>query len=68
MESILLAVRQPTGDWDIQAIEINLRKGGTTHPFMTLKLLTNGHYDLNTGGILQPASAPEKYYIATLII
>ena len=43
-----LAVRQPTktGDWEwnIQAIEINLRKGGTTHPFMTLKFLTNGRY------------------------
>ncbi|MFM6277666.1 MAG: carboxylate-amine ligase, partial [Dolichospermum sp.] len=37
------------GEWDIQAIEINLRKGGTTHPFMTLKLLTNGHYDLTDG-------------------
>ena len=36
-----IAVRQPDDTWDIQAIEINLRKGGTTHPFMTLKFLTN---------------------------
>ena len=27
------------------AIEINLRKGGTTHPFLTLQFLTDGTYD-----------------------
>jgi PGM1 C-terminal domain len=52
------------GKWDIQAIEINLRKGGTTHPFMTLKFLTNGHYDLSTGLFYSQQGRP-KYYIAT---
>ncbi len=52
------------GHWDIQAIEINLRKGGTTHPFMTLKLLTNGRYDLSTGLFYSQQGRP-KYYIAT---
>lgn len=37
-----IAREQPDGTWDLQAIEINLRKGGTTHPFMTLKFLTSG--------------------------
>ncbi len=50
--------------WDVQAIEINLRKGGTTHPFMTLKLLTNGRYDLSTGLFYSQQGRP-KYYIAT---
>jgi hypothetical protein len=50
--------------WEIQAIEINLRKGGTTHPFMTLKLLTNGHYDYSTGLFLNQQGIP-KFYIAT---
>jgi len=50
--------------WDIQAIEINLRKGGTTHPFMTLKLLTNGYYDLSSGLFYSQQGRP-KYYIAT---
>ncbi len=50
--------------WDIQAIEINLRKGGTTHPFMTLKLLTNGEYDINTGLFSGPKGTP-KYYVAS---
>ncbi len=52
------------GHWEFQAIEINLRKGGTTHPFMTLKLLTNGRYDLSTGGFYSQQGRP-KYYIAT---
>ena len=30
------------------AIEINLRKGGTTHPFLTLQFLTDGTYDAET--------------------
>jgi hypothetical protein len=52
------------GQWDFQAIEINLRKGGTTHPLMTLKLLTNGRYDLSTGLFYSKQGRP-KYYIAT---
>ncbi len=50
--------------WSCQAIEINLRRGGTTHPFMTLQLLTNGHYDLNTGLFYCKHQKP-KYYKAT---
>ncbi|WP_013324887.1 peptide ligase PGM1-related protein [Gloeothece verrucosa] len=60
-----MAVRHPhTQQWDIQAIEINLRKGGTTHPFMTLKLLTNGTYDYQTG-LFYSQPSQEKYYIAS---
>ncbi|MBW4464709.1 MAG: carboxylate-amine ligase [Pegethrix bostrychoides GSE-TBD4-15B] len=59
-----IAVPQADGDWDLQAIEINLRKGGTTHPFMTLKLLTQGQYDLSTGLFYNYQSQP-KYYVAT---
>ena len=59
-----ITVDQGGGKWDIQAIEINLRKGGTTHPFMTLKLLTTGRYDLSTGLFYSQQGQP-KYYIAT---
>ncbi len=63
-----VAVQQPNADnkpeWDIQAIEINLRKGGTTHPFMTLKFLTNGRYDLSSG-LFYSQQGRAKYYIAT---
>ena len=59
-----IAVQQPDQQWELQAIEINLRKGGTTHPFMTLKLLTNGSFDYDTGNFLSQQDRP-KYYIAT---
>jgi hypothetical protein len=60
-----ITVQDPhTKQWDIQAIEINLRKGGTTHPFMTLRLLTNGRLDYDTGNFLSQQNQ-EKYYIAT---
>jgi hypothetical protein len=62
-----VAVHQPDNPgakWDLQAIEINLRKGGTTHPFMSLKFLTNGRYDMSTG-LFYSQEGREKYYIAT---
>ncbi|WP_204104712.1 MULTISPECIES: peptide ligase PGM1-related protein [Spirulina sp. CCY15215] len=60
-----VAVRQRDRDpeWQIYAIEINLRKGGTTHPFMALKLLTNGEYRTKTG--LFHSQDREKYYVAS---
>lgn len=40
----------PKGNgWEHYAVEINLRKGGTTHPFLTLQYLTDGTYDPATG-------------------
>ncbi|MDY6938399.1 MAG: peptide ligase PGM1-related protein [Cyanobacteriota bacterium] len=59
-----VAVRREENSWDLQAIEINLRKGGTTHPFMTLKLLTNGRYDVETGLFYSQQQKP-KYYVAS---
>ncbi|MDX2097910.1 MAG: peptide ligase PGM1-related protein [Leptolyngbyaceae cyanobacterium bins.59] len=59
-----LAVQQESGEWDIQAIEINLRKGGTTHPFMTLRFLTNGRYEPANGLFYSQQGRP-KYYVAT---
>ncbi len=44
-----LTVQQPDGGWEPYAIEVNLRKGGTTHPFLTLQYLTDGLYDPQTG-------------------
>lgn len=49
-------------EWKHYAIEINLRKGGTTHPFMTLQFLADGEYDRNTGLYLTPAGQPRYYY------
>ncbi len=49
-------------DWRHYAIEINLRRGGTTHPFMMLEFLTDGCYDPATGNFLTPAGQPRCYY------
>ncbi|MEB3175543.1 MAG: peptide ligase PGM1-related protein [Cyanobacteriota bacterium] len=58
-----MAIRRGA-DWELSAIEINLRKGGTTHPFMTLKLLTNGLYNPATG-LFSSLEGRAKYYIAS---
>ena len=62
-----IVVHQPENKdkpWDISAIEINLRKGGTTHPFMALKLLTNGTYSLEDGKFYTK-NGQDKYYRAS---
>jgi hypothetical protein len=46
------------------AIEINLRKGGTTHPYLTLQFLTDGSYDGETGLFRTPEGNP-KFYVAS---
>ena len=37
-----VVVRDRQDAWTPYAIELNLRKGGTTHPFLTLQFLTDG--------------------------
>ena len=59
-----VSVQQPDGSYEHYAIEVNLRKGGTTHPFLTLKFLTDGHYDSGTGLFHSQRGTP-KYYFAS---
>jgi hypothetical protein len=49
-----VVVRDTTGSWTPYAIELNLRKGGTTHPFLTLQFLTDGRYDPATALFVTP--------------
>jgi hypothetical protein len=49
-------------DWDSYAIELNLRKGGTTHPFLMLQFLTGGSYDPGSGLFRTPSGQPRFYY------
>lgn len=51
-------------EWEAEAIEVNLRKGGTTHPFLTLQFLTDGRYDAGSGRFLTP-SGEERHLVAT---
>jgi hypothetical protein len=59
-----VVVRTGTGAWEPYAIELNLRRGGTTHPFLTLQLLTGGIYDPGTALFLTPRGQ-EKHLVAT---
>jgi hypothetical protein len=44
----------------VYALEINLRMGGATAPFMFTNALVNGHYD-QTGRYLAPDGSPRHY-------
>ncbi|MCB9663657.1 MAG: carboxylate-amine ligase [Alphaproteobacteria bacterium] len=59
-----VSVPTPDGGWEHHAIEVNLRKGGTTHPFLTLKFLTDGTYDPEDG-LFYSQSGRAKYYLAS---
>ncbi len=48
--------------WKHYPIEINLRKGGTTHPFLMLQFLTDGTYDPATGCYYTPTGRARFYY------
>ncbi len=58
-----VAVRQD-GGWASYAIEINLRCGGTTHPFMAISTLTDGIYD-PLAGEFRTRLGDLKHYVAT---
>jgi hypothetical protein len=59
-----VVVKDERGGWTPYAIELNLRKGGTTHPFLTLQFLTDGRYDPVTALFMTPAGR-ERHLVAT---
>ena len=59
-----VVVGRADGGWDIYAIELNLRKGGTTHPFLTLQFLTDGAYDPEAAEFRAPSGLP-KCFVAS---
>jgi hypothetical protein len=59
-----VVARDGEGEWRPYAVEINMREGGTTHPFGTLWMLTGGTYDAETATYTS-ASGREKAYVAT---
>jgi hypothetical protein len=56
-----VAVLNDRQQWDVYAIEINLRKGGTTHPFLTLQFLTDGTYDAEAGVFRTPRGETKSF-------
>ena len=59
-----ICVRVDDGSWRHYAIETNLRLGGTTHPMMLLRMMTDGRYNPSTGLYLTPRGEPQ-FYVAT---
>lgn len=59
-----VVVRAVDGGWSAHAIELNLRKGGTTHPFLTLQFLTDGRYDPDTA-LFVTSIGGERHLVAT---
>lgn len=58
------AVQHRSGQWDVVALEINLRKGGTTHPFAVLRNLVPGMYSAEAGHWIASDGNP-RFYSAT---
>ena len=56
-----VSVKSDSG-WKHYAIEINLRKGGTTFPYLVLEFLTGGKYDKETGLFRLSNGEPRFYY------
>ena len=59
-----VVVRNERSEWESYAIEINLRIGGTTHPFEILQFLTDGSY-VDEEGLFRAPSGKAKYYVAS---
>lgn len=58
-----LVVPDPEGEHDIYLSEINLRMGGTTHPFLMAKHVTEGRYDPGTGHLM--VDDQPRYYVSS---
>ena len=51
-----------TGAWGVHALEVNLRKGGTTHPYAALRNLVPGRYDEDAGGWIADDGSERSYW------
>ncbi|HUQ39408.1 MAG TPA: peptide ligase PGM1-related protein [Acidimicrobiales bacterium] len=58
------AAARTGSSWRLAALEINLRKGGTTHPFGVTRLLTAGRYDPPSNRFALPDGS-SRFYGAT---
>ena len=54
-------------NFEVFAVEINLRHGGTTHCFNMLKFITNGHYDRESGRFFNRQGQERVYYAVDVI-
>jgi hypothetical protein len=50
-------------EWSVKAIELNLRQGGTTHPYSSMAILCGGHTDFD--GVFRTKEGKQRSYVAT---
>jgi hypothetical protein len=62
-----ISVKEPVG-WKHYAIEINLRKGGTTHPFLMLQFLTGGEFNWREGVYTMPNGQQRSYFASDNVV
>ncbi len=62
-----LSVKQ-AGKWNHYAIEINLRKGGTTHPFLMLQFLTEGEFNWEISEYTMPNGQSRCYFASDNVV
>ncbi|HMC98643.1 MAG TPA: peptide ligase PGM1-related protein [Ferruginibacter sp.] len=62
-----ISVKNQEG-WQHYALEINLRKGGTTHPFIMLQFLTGGNFDWQRGEFILPDGQTRCYFASDNVI
>lgn len=56
--------RAAGGDWQPFALEVNLRMGGTTHPYQALAALTGGRYNPQSASFTTPRGH-RRHYLAS---
>jgi PGM1 C-terminal domain len=59
------AAQDEEGRWSVHALEVNLRKGGTSHPFTTLRHLVPGRYDAEEGRWRSDEDDSPRWYQST---
>lgn len=59
-----ISVKEEDG-WKHYPIEINLRKGSTTHPFLMLQFLTDGYYNASDGKYYITKGSLVRYYFTS---
>lgn len=60
-----ISTRDASGLGQVMALEVNLRKGGTTHPYAALRNLVPGHYDETGGQWVSAADGSPRAYVCT---
>ena len=62
------AARDPRGRWHLHGLEVNLRKGGTTHPYAVLRNVAPGRYEEEAGRWVTHDGSPRAYWATDNLI